>query len=190
MVLFSRLFMYIFLCQVSGFWADNLFSLVKWFVFCVWQNAEFQILGQIEICFNSDFTLMDCERHFTREPISKGDNSTAVNKVSGFLVCDHDTPVYYPPLKSHTSTNWSATHTTTLLLHAQRHTSKCILCVPVNCTVPHMYTLAITYFLSGFTINISLMVIYIKQPRAVSARWKYFWTAWKFSLGQILESNF
>ncbi|XP_030271242.1 ribonuclease T2 isoform X1 [Sparus aurata] len=68
------------------------------------KNAEFQILGQIEICFNSDFTLMDCERHFAREPISKGDNSTAVNKASGFLVCDHDTPVYYPPLKSHTST--------------------------------------------------------------------------------------
>lgn len=53
------------------------------------QNADFQILGQIEICFQPDFSLLDCERHLSSEGVEKG---------SGFMVCDHDRPVYYPPL--------------------------------------------------------------------------------------------
>ncbi|XP_067447540.1 ribonuclease T2 [Thunnus thynnus] len=64
------------------------------------KNAGVQILGQVEICFNSDFTLLDCEKEFTLETISKGDWDIpmGVDKASGFSVCDHDTPVYYPPL--------------------------------------------------------------------------------------------
>uniref|UniRef100_A0A3P8SEJ8 Ribonuclease T2 n=1 Tax=Amphiprion percula TaxID=161767 RepID=A0A3P8SEJ8_AMPPE len=65
------------------------------------KNADFQILGQIEICFHPDFTLLDCEKQITMETISKGgwDSPVGVDKASGFSVCDHDMPVYYPPLK-------------------------------------------------------------------------------------------
>ncbi|KAM4602568.1 ribonuclease T2 [Polymixia lowei] len=65
------------------------------------EDDSVQILGQIEICFNSDFTLLDCERHTTTETFSKGDQAVAMGAeaASGFCVCDHDTPVYYPPLK-------------------------------------------------------------------------------------------
>ncbi|KAM9366920.1 ribonuclease T2 [Symphorus nematophorus] len=65
------------------------------------KNAEVQLLGQIEICFDPDFSLMDCEKHSIMETISKGDwdNPMAVDKASGFSVCDHDIPVYYPPLQ-------------------------------------------------------------------------------------------
>ncbi|XP_057708966.1 ribonuclease T2 isoform X2 [Corythoichthys intestinalis] len=48
------------------------------------ENAGTQILGQIEICFNADFSLLDCEHEFF---------STVG---SGFSVCEHDVPVYYP----------------------------------------------------------------------------------------------
>ncbi|XP_055363477.1 ribonuclease T2 isoform X2 [Betta splendens] len=60
------------------------------------KNAEFQTLGQIEICFNPDFNLMDCEK---QETLSKGAwyNPVAVDKTSGLSVCDQNTPVYYPP---------------------------------------------------------------------------------------------
>ncbi|XP_068170109.1 ribonuclease T2 [Antennarius striatus] len=54
------------------------------------KNVGVQILGQIEICFNPDFTLLDCEKQLSKESISKV-------KVSEFSVCDHETPVYYPP---------------------------------------------------------------------------------------------
>lgn len=66
------------------------------FFFFFLQNADFQSLGQIEICFDPDFTLMDCEK---RE--SKGDwgSPLAVDKASELSVCDHNTPVYYPPLQ-------------------------------------------------------------------------------------------
>ncbi|KAM7423969.1 hypothetical protein PAMA_000364 [Pampus argenteus] len=62
------------------------------------KNADVQILGQIEICFNPDFTLLDCEKEFTLETITKRDRdiSISVDKASGFKVCDHDMPVYYP----------------------------------------------------------------------------------------------
>ncbi|XP_019954184.1 ribonuclease T2 isoform X2 [Paralichthys olivaceus] len=56
------------------------------------KNADAQILGQIEICFNPDFTLLDCEKH------GYWDNHLAVDKASEFHVCDHNIPVYYPPL--------------------------------------------------------------------------------------------
>ncbi|KAA8595534.1 hypothetical protein FQN60_010825 [Etheostoma spectabile] len=88
------------LSQIEGV-IENFYS-VKPKIQCVHpsKNADFQILGQIEICFNPDFTLLDCEKQFTMETTSKGDwdNPVAVNKASGFSVCDHDMPVYYPPL--------------------------------------------------------------------------------------------
>ncbi|XP_026176264.1 ribonuclease T2 isoform X2 [Mastacembelus armatus] len=64
------------------------------------KNADFQILGQIEICFNPDFILLDCEKQFIIETTFNGDwdNRIAVDKASGFSVCDHDLPVNYPPL--------------------------------------------------------------------------------------------
>lgn len=61
--------------------------------------ADAQTLGQIEICFKPDFTLMDCERHIVAKNESKEDwgNSVYSGKVKGFSVCDPDIPVYYPP---------------------------------------------------------------------------------------------
>lgn len=64
------------------------------------KNADVQILGQIEICFHPNFTLLDCEKQITMETISGGwEGPVGADKVSGFSVCDHDMPVYYPPLK-------------------------------------------------------------------------------------------
>ncbi|XP_026234839.1 ribonuclease T2 [Anabas testudineus] len=70
---------------------DNFYG-VKCKIQCVHQskNADFQSLGQIEICFDPDFTLLDCEKQK-----SEGDLG---NKGSDLSVCDHNTPVYYPPL--------------------------------------------------------------------------------------------
>lgn len=53
-------------------------------------NADTQVLGQIEICFSPDFTLMDCEKK------QDWDKYWAVDKQSGFSVCDHHIPVCYP----------------------------------------------------------------------------------------------
>ncbi|XP_077376126.1 ribonuclease T2 [Festucalex cinctus] len=50
------------------------------------KNTDAQLLGQMEICFSPDFSLLDCEK----EMISTGG--------SAFSVCDPDVPVYYPPL--------------------------------------------------------------------------------------------
>ncbi|KAM9861290.1 ribonuclease T2 [Aulostomus maculatus] len=58
------------------------------------QNADVQILGQIEICFTPDFTRLDCEKQIAQD----WDHSMSVNKASGFSVCKPDIPVYYPPL--------------------------------------------------------------------------------------------
>ncbi|KAI5611602.1 ribonuclease T2 precursor, partial [Silurus asotus] len=62
--------------------------------------SEFQILGQIEICFDKQFQLVDCEN--SAEEIQKSDNDIlqfAFNAGSGFHVCDASLPVYYPPLQ-------------------------------------------------------------------------------------------
>uniref|UniRef100_A0AAZ3S549 Ribonuclease T2 n=2 Tax=Oncorhynchus tshawytscha TaxID=74940 RepID=A0AAZ3S549_ONCTS len=56
------------------------------------KEGKVQILGQIEICFNSDFQLDDCEH-------SETDTVNLNVKGAGFSVCDHATPVYYPNLK-------------------------------------------------------------------------------------------
>ncbi|XP_034535922.1 ribonuclease T2 [Notolabrus celidotus] len=65
---------------------------------CVHQSRrdDVQVLGQIEICFGSDFTLLDCERHFAID--TNGNDLMDVDRPSGFSVCQHDVPVYYPPL--------------------------------------------------------------------------------------------
>ncbi|XP_060923831.1 ribonuclease T2 [Limanda limanda] len=55
------------------------------------KNADAQILGQIEICFNPDFTLANCDKH------GHHDNRLAVDKTE-FSLCDPDMPVSYPPL--------------------------------------------------------------------------------------------
>ncbi|KAM4596495.1 ribonuclease T2 isoform 1-T1 [Fundulus diaphanus] len=64
------------------------------------KNSEPQILGQIEICFDADFTLQDCEKMFSTDSFSRGqwDHPLGVNKPSGLSVCSHDIPVYYPPV--------------------------------------------------------------------------------------------
>lgn len=64
------------------------------------RNTNAQILGQIEICFNPDFTLLDCEKQPIMDELTKGswDTPMGIGKLSGFSVCDHDIPVYYPPL--------------------------------------------------------------------------------------------
>lgn len=54
------------------------------------KNADYQILGQIEICFATDFSLMDCEK--------ESGNSTVKVGATGFSVCNQDVPVYYPPV--------------------------------------------------------------------------------------------
>ncbi|XP_061882350.1 ribonuclease T2 isoform X1 [Entelurus aequoreus] len=56
------------------------------------KNSDAQTLGQIEICFNSDFSLVDCEK------LPLEDQS--FSKASIFSVCEQDIPVYYPPLRN------------------------------------------------------------------------------------------
>uniref|UniRef100_A0A1A8IMU5 Ribonuclease T2 n=2 Tax=Nothobranchius TaxID=28779 RepID=A0A1A8IMU5_NOTKU len=63
------------------------------------KNTQVQNLGQIEICFDSEFTLLDCEKNPNKEKFPKEVwNNLLVKTTSGFKVCDHDIPVYYPPL--------------------------------------------------------------------------------------------
>ncbi|CAL9701751.1 unnamed protein product [Knipowitschia caucasica] len=57
------------------------------------KNAGYQILGQIEICFTADFSVMHCERE------SRAVNSSLRAEAKpGFSVCDPEVPVYYPPM--------------------------------------------------------------------------------------------
>lgn len=57
------------------------------------ENADYQMLGQIEICFTPDFSLMDCEREFIEKPLN---SSVKTEAKAGFSVCDPNVPVYYP----------------------------------------------------------------------------------------------
>ncbi|XP_061820225.1 ribonuclease T2 [Nerophis lumbriciformis] len=57
------------------------------------KNSDAQTLGQIEICFNSDFSLVDCEKQLPLE-------DQRFSKASIFSVCEQDIPVYYPPLRN------------------------------------------------------------------------------------------
>uniref|UniRef100_A0A3B4GQM6 Ribonuclease T2-like n=1 Tax=Pundamilia nyererei TaxID=303518 RepID=A0A3B4GQM6_9CICH len=60
-----------------------------------------KVLGQIELCFNSSFALMDCEKQVSTEsdPDRGWDYPMNVDKGSGLSVCNHDVPVYYPPVE-------------------------------------------------------------------------------------------
>lgn len=59
------------------------------------KNADYQILGQIEICFTPDFSLMDCERESNMKPWN---SSLKAEAKPGFSVCDPIVPVYYPAI--------------------------------------------------------------------------------------------
>ncbi|XP_053295332.1 ribonuclease T2 [Pleuronectes platessa] len=75
--------------QIEG--AIETFYGVKPKIQCIHpKNADAQILGQIEICFNPDFTLVNCDKH------GHHDKHLAVDKASGYSVCDPDMPVSYP----------------------------------------------------------------------------------------------
>lgn len=60
------------------------------------ENDDVQVLGQIELCFNSDFSLIDCVEHISGTDLNV---PMGVDKASGLSVCDYDVPVYYPPLQ-------------------------------------------------------------------------------------------
>ncbi|CAL8243468.1 unnamed protein product [Lota lota] len=59
------------------------------------KGDEAQSLGQIEICFHSDFTLLDCDKETVGVGLRFGKGAA---RASEFRVCDHDAPVFYPPL--------------------------------------------------------------------------------------------
>lgn len=59
------------------------------------KNADYQILGQIEICLTPDFSLTDCEKESSEKPVN---SSVAAEAKTGFSVCDSEVPVYYPPM--------------------------------------------------------------------------------------------
>ncbi|KAK2853013.1 hypothetical protein Q7C36_008214 [Tachysurus vachellii] len=65
------------------------------------KESEFQILGQIEICFDKQFQLVDCEKS-TEELQSRDEGEIIFNNNNnpGYIVCDASLPVYYPPLGS------------------------------------------------------------------------------------------
>ncbi|MCJ8730951.1 hypothetical protein PDJAM_G00190050 [Pangasius djambal] len=65
------------------------------------KESEFQTLGQIEICFDRQFQLLDCENSMGE--LRSRDNEIlpyVFNGHSGFSVCDASVPVYYPPLQT------------------------------------------------------------------------------------------
>ncbi|KAL0177334.1 hypothetical protein M9458_026228, partial [Cirrhinus mrigala] len=53
-------------------------------------------LGQIEICVDRDFQLIDCEKS-TAKIWSNDIPTVLVSGQSELSVCDHSMPVYYPP---------------------------------------------------------------------------------------------
>lgn len=158
------LFYFIFR-ESAFFWSDC--YMVR---FCVYQNADVQILGQIEICLDSNFTILDCEKQLTVESISKGDLENTVDKLSGFSVCDHDMPVYYPPLPQNTYMLKLESNT----LYISLHTYKTVYCLSVNCTViQHASTdgLRVILLFSGFTMNCTAFrIMYCKYNLILSVQ--------------------
>ncbi|KAG5831227.1 ribonuclease T2 [Anguilla rostrata] len=62
-------------------------------------GEQMQVLGQIEICFDPEFTLVDC--HKAAEDPRSGPNDNLTSHPygdTGFKVCDRSTKVYYPPV--------------------------------------------------------------------------------------------
>ncbi|TRY90316.1 hypothetical protein DNTS_018619 [Danionella cerebrum] len=61
------------------------------------RRGKVQTLGQIEICVDRDFQLVNCEK--SSEDIWSNElPAEAVRGQSGLSVCDHSMPVYYPPV--------------------------------------------------------------------------------------------
>ncbi|XP_076830038.1 ribonuclease T2 [Brachyhypopomus gauderio] len=64
---------------------------------CVPKGQEEQILGQIEVCVDKQFQLVDCEK--ASKLLWSRDNEDllfAHIRHSGFTVCDPSVPIYYP----------------------------------------------------------------------------------------------
>ncbi|KAJ8013715.1 hypothetical protein DPEC_G00032660 [Dallia pectoralis] len=62
------------------------------------KGKNMQLLGQIEICFNSEFQLEDCV-HADRDNHIDNHIDFLNVKGTGLRVCEPSTPVYYPPMK-------------------------------------------------------------------------------------------
>ncbi|XP_016106923.1 ribonuclease T2 [Sinocyclocheilus grahami] len=63
------------------------------------KGGQVQTLGQIELCVDRDFQLIDCEKS-TKEIWSNAIPEVLVGGQSDLSVCDHSMPVYYPPVPS------------------------------------------------------------------------------------------
>ncbi|XP_033874964.3 ribonuclease T2-like isoform X2 [Acipenser ruthenus] len=62
------------------------------------QGEEVQTLGQIEICFDKEYQLIDCVE-YEEELFNSTDDFAFESAVpSDFSVCDESMPVYYPPV--------------------------------------------------------------------------------------------
>lgn len=57
-----------------------------------------QVLGQIEICLDTEFSLADCHR--AEEDGRSHPNDSLTFGDTGFKVCDPATKIYYPPPKT------------------------------------------------------------------------------------------
>ncbi|XP_058242078.1 ribonuclease T2 [Hemibagrus wyckioides] len=65
------------------------------------KESEFQVLGQIEICFDKQFQLVDCEKSTDELQSRNGEIQPFIfNNHAVYAVCDPLVPVYYPPLGS------------------------------------------------------------------------------------------
>lgn len=71
---------------------------VKSKIQCV-HSGKVQTLGQIELCVDRDFQLIDCEKS-SKEIWSNDIPPVLVSSQSDLSVCDHSVPVYYPPVPS------------------------------------------------------------------------------------------
>ncbi|KAJ8383758.1 hypothetical protein AAFF_G00215170 [Aldrovandia affinis] len=58
-----------------------------------------QTLGQIEICFDKEFTLIDCHHPVEEDTWNNPNNILTTGGSTGFSVCDRNVKVFYPPLK-------------------------------------------------------------------------------------------
>lgn len=67
----------------------------------LFKESEFQVLGQIEICFDKQFQLVDCEKSMGELQSRDGEIQPFIfNNHPVYAVCDPSVPVYYPPLGS------------------------------------------------------------------------------------------
>ncbi|MGH0174364.1 UNVERIFIED_CONTAM: hypothetical protein FKN15_067825 [Acipenser sinensis] len=62
------------------------------------QGEEVQTLGQIEICFDKEYQLIDCVEYEEELFNSTDDFAFGSALPSDFSVCDESMPIYYPPM--------------------------------------------------------------------------------------------